>query len=201
MLWVPCEHDATDLLYLVGTRYAQGLLRLCCFPEHVQHSTRRLTCLHSLQVYMRVGRCTVHLPPCTALLSTTARLCSTSATATTCPASTALQAHVRGGYAAWEQTFRFTRSNKGTAGGFAVQFGASKDSQTAADTQALAGGWAGQGGVGRARAACAHGGCRCPSRVLCCTLKGTIPPAGNVSTGAATFCFIQAIERRGTKLT
>lgn len=28
---------------------------------------------------------------------------------------------------------------QGTAGGFAVQFGASKDSQTAADTQALAG--------------------------------------------------------------
>ncbi|PSC73732.1 metacaspase-1 isoform X2 isoform B [Micractinium conductrix] len=72
------------------------------------------------------------------------------------------QAHVRGGYAAWEASYHYTRSHKGTAGGFAVQFGASKDSQTAADTQAL---------------------------------------AGNTSTGAATFCFIQAIERHGTKLT
>jgi hypothetical protein len=72
------------------------------------------------------------------------------------------QAHVRGGYAQWESTYHFTRTHKGTAGGFAVQFGASKDSQTAADTQAL---------------------------------------AGNASTGAATYCFIQAIERRGTKLT
>lgn len=72
------------------------------------------------------------------------------------------QAHVRGGYAQWESSYHYTRSHKGTAGGFAVQFGASKDSQTAADTQAL---------------------------------------AGNASTGAATFCFIQAIERRGTKLT
>lgn len=72
------------------------------------------------------------------------------------------QSHVRGGYAQWESSYHFTRSHKGTAGGFAVQFGASKDSQTAADTQAL---------------------------------------AGNTSTGAATFCFIQAIEKRGTKLT
>ncbi|KAL4438686.1 hypothetical protein ABPG77_006290 [Micractinium sp. CCAP 211/92] len=71
------------------------------------------------------------------------------------------QAHVRGGYAQWESSYHYTRSHKGTAGGFAVQFGAAKDSQTAADTQAL---------------------------------------AGNTSTGAATFCFIQAIERRGTKL-
>jgi hypothetical protein len=71
------------------------------------------------------------------------------------------QAHVRGGYAQWEAAYHFTRTHKGTAGGFAVQFGASKDSQTAADTKAL---------------------------------------SGNASTGAATYCFIQAIERRGTKL-
>lgn len=71
------------------------------------------------------------------------------------------QAHVRGGYASWEASYHFTRSHKGTAGGFAVQFGASKDSQTAADTKAL---------------------------------------SGVTATGAATFCFIQAIERRGTKL-
>ena len=51
------------------------------------------------------------------------------------------QAHVRGGYAQWEPTFNYTRVHKGTAGGFAVQFSAAKDSQTAADTQALAGGW------------------------------------------------------------
>lgn len=49
------------------------------------------------------------------------------------------QAHVRGGYASWEASYHFTRSHKGTAGGFAVQFGASKDSQTAADTKALSG--------------------------------------------------------------
>ena len=59
------------------------------------------------------------------------------------------QAHVRGGYAQWEPTFHYTRVHKGTAGGFAVQFSAAKDSQTAADTQALAGGWVG-GWVGAA---------------------------------------------------
>jgi hypothetical protein len=53
------------------------------------------------------------------------------------------QAHVRGGYAQWEPTFHYTRVHKGTAGGFAVQFSAAKDSQTAADTQALAGGCVG----------------------------------------------------------
>ena len=74
------------------------------------------------------------------------------------------QANVRGPSATWESTYGpgGTRSHKGTAGGFCVQFGASQDSQTAADTQAL---------------------------------------SGTVATGAATFCFIQAIERRGTQLT
>ena len=51
---------------------------------------------------------------------------------------------------------------QGTAGGEAIQFGAARDSQTAADTSAL---------------------------------------SGNVSTGAATFCFIQAIEQGGPYLT
>ncbi len=51
---------------------------------------------------------------------------------------------------------------QGTAGGEAVQFGAARDSQTAADTSAL---------------------------------------SGNVSTGAATFSFIQAIEQGGPYVT
>jgi len=51
---------------------------------------------------------------------------------------------------------------QGTAGGEAFQFGAARDSQTAADTSAL---------------------------------------SGNVSTGAATFSFIQAIEQGGPYLT
>lgn len=51
---------------------------------------------------------------------------------------------------------------QGTNGGEAIQFGASRDGQTAADTSAL---------------------------------------SGNVSTGAATFSFIQAIEQGGPYLT
>lgn len=51
---------------------------------------------------------------------------------------------------------------QGTRGGEAIQFGAARDSQTAADTSAL---------------------------------------SGNVSTGAATFSFIQAIEQGGPYLT
>ena len=51
---------------------------------------------------------------------------------------------------------------QGTNGGEAIQFGAARDSQTAADTAAL---------------------------------------SGNVSTGAATFSFIQAIEQGGPYLT
>lgn len=51
---------------------------------------------------------------------------------------------------------------QGTQGGEAIQFGAARDSQTAADTSAL---------------------------------------SGNVSTGAATFSFIQAIEQGGPYLT
>lgn len=51
---------------------------------------------------------------------------------------------------------------QGTKGGEAIQFGAARDSQTAADTSAL---------------------------------------SGNVSTGAATFSFIQAIEQGGPYLT
>lgn len=51
---------------------------------------------------------------------------------------------------------------QGTNGGEAIQFGAARDSQTAADTSAL---------------------------------------SGNVSTGAATFSFIQAIEQGGPYLT
>ena len=50
---------------------------------------------------------------------------------------------------------------QGTQGGEAIQFGAARDSQTAADTAAL---------------------------------------SGHVSTGAATFSFIQAIERAGTNI-
>lgn len=50
---------------------------------------------------------------------------------------------------------------QGTAGGEAFQFGAARDSQTAADTAQL---------------------------------------SGHVSTGAATFSFIQAIERVGTEI-
>lgn len=50
---------------------------------------------------------------------------------------------------------------KGTAGGFAVQFGAARDSQVAADTAQL---------------------------------------SGTVSTGAATFAFIQAIEKEGVAI-
>jgi len=69
------------------------------------------------------------------------------------------QATVRQGYASWNSTYsRQTRSYKGTAGGFAVQFSAAKDSQTAADTAKLSGG---------------------------------------VATGAATFCFIKAVEELG----
>ena len=54
-----------------------------------------------------------------------------------------------------------TRLWQGTQGGEAIQFGAARDSQTAADTAAL---------------------------------------SGHVSTGAATFSFIQAIERAGTNI-
>ena len=127
------------------------------------------------------------------------------------------QAHVRGGYAQWEPTFHYTRVHKGTAGGFAVQFSAAKDSQTAADTQALAGGWVGgccrtvHAAAGRrwrrivfhwqgardcmlARPPLSR---RCRRRRRC---AHCMCPAGNASTGAATYCFIQAIERRGTRL-
>jgi hypothetical protein len=51
---------------------------------------------------------------------------------------------------------------QGTAGGFAVQFGAAKDSQYSIDTALF---------------------------------------SGSVKTGAATHCFIKAIERRGLNLT
>ena len=50
---------------------------------------------------------------------------------------------------------------QGTQGGEAIQFGAARDSQTAADTAQL---------------------------------------SGHVSTGAATFAFIQAVERAGTNI-
>lgn len=68
-----------------------------------------------------------------------------------------------GGYAHWVSEYMHPAlaQRKGTAGGFCVQFGAARDSQTAADTSAL---------------------------------------SGNVSTGAATYAFIQAIESRGTQL-
>lgn len=125
---------------------------------------------------------------------------------------------------------------QGTAGGFAVQFGASKDSQTAADTQALAGGsegpavhatevgrystsglvyvhaaWSARShSVERAVAAPVSQCRQCLPRCVGLLLCSCPPPrnsmrcpahAGNASTGAATYCFIQAIERRGTKLT
>lgn len=68
------------------------------------------------------------------------------------------------GYLRWESEVipgRMNNPYKGTAGGFAIQFGASRDSQTAADTATLSGG---------------------------------------VPTGAATFSFIQALERRGLNI-
>ena len=63
--------------------------------------------------------------------------------------------------AAWGAEYggRGPRVKKGTAGGLAVQFGSSRDSQTSADTAAL---------------------------------------SGTVSTGAATWAFINAIEKLGT---
>lgn len=84
-----------------------------------------------------------------------------------------------------------------------MQFGAAKDSQTAADTQALAG--ASCRGTFAALAAVwalrtfrhIQAGFWLAHRVCACL---GFAPAGNTSTGAATFCFIQAIERRGTKL-
>ena len=64
--------------------------------------------------------------------------------------------------ASWQNEYaRRPRVYKGTAGGEAIQFGASRDSQTAADTAAL---------------------------------------SGTVSTGAATFCFIEAVEKLGTSV-
>ncbi|KAK9803281.1 hypothetical protein WJX72_006942 [[Myrmecia] bisecta] len=69
------------------------------------------------------------------------------------------RAKVKGGVPTWKNEYRRRPSvYKGTMGGEAIQFGASRDSQTAADTAALSGG---------------------------------------VATGAATFSFIQAIERGG----
>eukprot|EP00887_Chlorella_sp_A99_P000533 scaffold17.g533.t1 len=78
-----------------------------------------------------------------------------------------------GGYAHWVSEYMHPAlaQRKGTAGGFCVQFGAARDSQTAADTSALSG-------------------------TCCCCCGG----GGNVSTGAATYAFIQAIESRGTQL-
>lgn len=62
----------------------------------------------------------------------------------------------------WEQEYaRQPTRPKGSAGGLAVQFGAARDSQTAADTAAL---------------------------------------SGTVSTGAATFALIAAVEREGTEI-
>lgn len=122
---------------------------------------------------------------------------------------------------------------QGTAGGFAVQFGASKDSQTAADTQALAGAAESVGmcceikislsrldRVALHMAAlacicaftwllfCQHclrlvSGLACPAEPAAPAAPAYVryTCAGNASTGAATYCFIQAIERRGTKLT
>lgn len=78
-----------------------------------------------------------------------------------------------------------------------MQFGASKDSQTAADTKALSGGWAegaAEGGRGAMQRLAAMQQ-PCPGQPPRAVLA-----AGNASTGAATYCFIQAIERRGTKL-
>jgi hypothetical protein len=64
--------------------------------------------------------------------------------------------------ASWEREYNHQpRAYKGTRGGLAVQFGAARDSQVAADTAAL---------------------------------------SGSVSTGAATFAFIQAVEREGTNV-
>lgn len=69
------------------------------------------------------------------------------------------RATVSNGVATWSSEYAGpTRTWKGTAGGFAVQFGAAMDSQTAADTRQLSGG---------------------------------------VATGAATFCFIKAVEDLG----
>lgn len=70
----------------------------------------------------------------------------------------------RGGYPTWESQYAHPviAQRKGTAGGFCVQFGASRDHQTAADTRAM---------------------------------------SGYVSTGAATFSFIRAIENKGLNLT
>lgn len=67
------------------------------------------------------------------------------------------------GYLRWESENNPWRPApyQGTSGGFCVQFGASRDSQVAADTLKLSGG---------------------------------------VATGAATFSFIQAIERRGLRI-
>ena len=67
------------------------------------------------------------------------------------------------GYLRWESENNPWRPApyQGTSGGFCVQFGASRDSQVAADTSKLSGG---------------------------------------VATGAATFSFIQAIERRGLRI-
>jgi hypothetical protein len=68
----------------------------------------------------------------------------------------------RGGGVRWESEYHHldprVAAMKGTAGGFCVQFGASRDHQTAADTRALSGG---------------------------------------VATGACTYAFIAALERRG----
>ncbi|DBA75792.1 TPA: hypothetical protein ACH3X1_010200 [Trebouxia sp. C0004] len=70
---------------------------------------------------------------------------------------------IKHGQPQWKQEYAGPTSVwKGTAGGEAFQFGAARDSQTAADTSAL---------------------------------------SGNVSTGAATFSFIQAIEQGGPYLT
>lgn len=64
--------------------------------------------------------------------------------------------------ASWEREYAHQpRVYKGTAGGLAVQFGAARDSQVAADTAQL---------------------------------------SGSVSTGAATYAFIQAIEREGVAI-
>ena len=115
---------------------------------------------------------------------------------------------------------------QGTAGGFCVQFGASKDSQTAADTSALSG----EGGGAHAEGLCGRGHFTHERLELSSPPPDTHPlhplqthtpsspppdthtlftPAspphplhpGNVSTGAATFAFIQAIEQRGSNIT
>ncbi|KAL3143777.1 hypothetical protein ABBQ32_003606 [Trebouxia sp. C0010 RCD-2024] len=73
------------------------------------------------------------------------------------------RAKIKYGKPVWKNEYTApTRSWKGTNGGEAIQFGAARDNQTAADTSAL---------------------------------------SGNVSTGAATFSFIQAIEQGGPYLT